>query len=446
MRIRKQLTNVQVIACGFLLLILAGTALLCLPAATRSGQPAAFGDALFTATSASCVTGLVVQDTGLYWSPFGQAVILLLIQVGGMGFITISTLLLLLFRRRIGIRNRERMIESINTADTGSILPLTRKIFVGTAAIELTGAVVLSLRFIPLFGVAKGLWFGVFHAVSAFCNAGFDLMGPVSGPYSSFTAMADDPLLVLTLSALITLGGLGYWVWEDLWRKRLHWRRYRLQTKLVLAVSLLLTVGGTGLFWLLERRSLAGMPAGEQVLRALFNAVTPRTAGFSTTDAAALSDGGKLLTVIYMFIGGSPGSTAGGIKTTTMAVLLLYTLAEMRHSRSAAIFGRRIDPEYHRRAAVIAANNLGLALGASLLLCLLQPAVPLADCLVETFSAIGTVGMSTGITRQLGALSRALLIFLMYCGRVGSLSFSLALFEKRSRPPVTQPTETLIIG
>ncbi len=442
----KRLTNVQVIAGGFLALILLGTLLLCLPVATQNGEGASFGDALFTATSASCVTGLVVQDTALYWSGFGQTVILLLIQVGGMGFMTIATLLLMLLRHRVGIRNRERMIESINTADDGSILPLTKKIVIGTLFIELLGAILLCVRFIPLYGWGKGLWFGVFHSISAFCNAGFDLMGPITGAYSSFTGSADDPLITLVLSGLITLGGLGYWVWDDLWKKKLRWKRYRLQTKLVLTATTILTIGGTALFWLLEREALAELPIGEQVLRSLFNAVTPRTAGFSTTDASTLTEGSKLLTIAYMFIGGSPGSTAGGAKTTTIAVLLLYTITEITQRRETGVFGRRVHESYHRRAAAVAANNLFLAIGGSLLLCLLHPTLSLSDILLETFSAIGTVGMSTGITRGLGSISRIVLIFLMYCGRVGSISFSMAVFEKRSRPPVTQPSETIIIG
>lgn len=442
----KRMSNVQVIALGFLALIAAGTLLLCLPIATRDGQGASLKDALFTATSASCVTGLVVQDTAVYWTGFGQIIILSLIQIGGMGFMTIATMLLLVLRQRVGIRNRERMIESISTADSGSILPLTRKIFIGTIAIEIIGALVLSIRFIPMLGWSKGLWYGLFHSISAFCNAGFDLMGPFTGPYSSLTSYANDPLVVLVMTGLITLGGLGYWVWDDLWHNRFHWKRYRLQTKLVLTISAVLTIAGTLLFWLLERENMAGQSAGEQALRSLFNAVTPRTAGFSTTDAATLTEGSKLLTILYMFIGGSPGSTAGGIKTTTFAVLVLYVFAEITHRREVNAFGRHIRESYHRRAASIALYNLLLAITAGLLLCALHSDLPLSDILLETFSAMGTVGMSTGITRQLGDVCQIILIVLMYLGRVGSISFSLAIFEKRTRPPVSQPAETVIIG
>ncbi|MBQ9859994.1 MAG: Trk family potassium uptake protein [Clostridia bacterium] len=442
---KKRLTGGQVIAIGFFAIILLGTLLLCLPIATKSGEPASFFEALFTATSATCVTGLVVQDTALYWSYFGQAVILLLIQVGGMGFITISTLLLMLLRKKVGIRNREQMVESISTADTGSILPLTKKIFVGTAAVELTGACLLAIRFIPQFGV-KGIWYSLFHSVSAFCNAGFDLMGPVSGPYSSLTAYAADPLVVLTVVGLITIGGLGYWVWEDLWRNRWHWRKWRLHTKLVVTLSLVLTLGGALLFWFLERGNRQNFPPAEQALRALFDAVTPRTAGFNTSDTAALTEGSKLLTVVYMFIGGSSGSTAGGIKTTTFLVLLLFTVTEITRRRDTYVFGRRLDNAYLHRAVSVATTNLLLALFATLVIAHTLPSVLLSDIFIETFSAIGTVGMSTGLTRQLSVGPQAVLIFLMFCGRVGSLSFSTALLEKRSHPPVTHPTEQIIVG
>ena len=443
----KRLTGAQVIALGFFVIILIGTALLCLPIATRTGESAGFFDALFTATSATCVTGLVVQDTALFWAPFGQAVILALIQIGGMGFITIATLLMMLLRKRVGIRNREYMVESISTADNGSILPLTKKIFIGTVGIELLGACLLSIRFIPLTGhVGKGLWYSVFHSVSAFCNAGFDLMGPYSGEYSSLTAFAADPLVNLTVIGLITLGGLGYWVWEDLWYKRWHVKRWRLQSKLVVTVTLTLTVAGTLLFFLMESANRDKQPLGEQLLRALFDAVTPRTAGFNTSDTAGLTEGSKLLSVMYMFVGGSSGSTAGGIKTTTLAVLILFTITEITHRRDTYVFRRRLSEDTLHRAAAVATGNLLLALIATVAVTALHPLLGLSDIFIETFSAIGTVGMSTGITRGLCGEARCILIFLMYCGRVGSLSFSVALLEQRSRPPVTHPTETIIVG
>ena len=443
---KAKLSSVQIIALGFFIMILAGTLLLMLPAASRGPGGASFGDALFTATSASCVTGLVMQDTGTYWTVFGQIVILLLIQIGGLGFMTIATLFLLVLRRRLGLREREVVVDSISYNQLGGLVPFVRRIFLGTLLAEGTGAVLLSIRFVQDFGWSRGVYYGVWHSVSAFCNAGFDLMGGHSGPFSSFTAYASDPLVVLTLCALILVGGAGFLVWDDLARSGLRWRRWRLQTKVVVTVNLILVLGGGGLFLLLERDNLgAGRPFGEQVLAALFDAVTPRTAGFNTTDTASLSSGSLLLTIVLMFIGGSPGSTAGGVKTTTVFVILVHTFSGVRREQSANAFGRSIGDDALKRATSVLFTNLLLALAGALAICAVQT-LPLADVLFETFSAIGTAGMSTGITRSLAPLSQAVAVFLMYCGRVGSISFAVALLEKKAIPPVTLPREEIMIG
>ena len=443
-RKKAKLSNVQIIALGFFIMILLGTGLLMLPISSVS--PASFGDALFTATSASCVTGLVQQDTGTYWTTFGQMVIIVLIQIGGLGFMTIATLFLLLLRRRMGLRQREVVVEGISYNQLGGFAPFIRRVFLGTLLIEGLGAVLLSVRFAGEMGLGRGIYYGVWHSVSAFCNAGFDLMGPYSGPYSSFTAYAGDPLVSLTICALILVGGLGFLVWDDLVRNKLRWRRYRLQTKVVLTVTAALTLGGGALFFLLERENLgAGRPLGEQILSALFDAVTPRTAGFNSTDTAALSPGSLLLTIIFMFIGGSPGSTAGGVKTTTVFVVLLHALSGVRRERSANAFGRSIGDGALKKATSVLYTNLLLALAGALVISAVQ-AMPLTDVLFETFSAIGTAGMTTGITRDLLPLSQAVIIFLMYCGRVGSISFAVALLEKRALPPVTLPQEEITIG
>ena len=443
-RKKAKLSNVQIIALGFFIMILLGTGLLMLPISSVS--PASFGDALFTATSASCVTGLVQQDTGTYWTTFGQLVIITLIQIGGLGFMTIATLFLLLLRRRMGLRQREVVVEGISYNQLGGFAPFIRRVLLGTLLMEGLGAALLSIRFVPEMGLGRGIYYGVWHSISAFCNAGFDLMGPCSGPYSSFTAYAGDPLVSLTVCALILVGGLGFLVWDDLARNKLRWRRYRLQTKVVLTVTAELTLGGGALFFLLERENLgAGRPLGEQVLSALFDAVTPRTAGFNSTDTAALSPGSLLLTIIFMFIGGSPGSTAGGVKTTTVFVVLLHALSGVRRERSANAFGRSIGDGALKKATSVLYTNLLLALAGALVISAVQP-LPLTDVLFETFSAIGTAGMTTGITRDLLPLSQAVIIFLMYCGRVGSISFAVALLEKRALPPVTLPQEEITIG
>ena len=349
-------------------------------------------------------------------------------------------------RRRMGLRQREVVVEGISYNQLGGFAPFIRRVFLGTLLIEGLGAVLLSVRFAGEMGLGRGIYYGVWHSVSAFCNAGFDLMGPYSGPYSSFTAYAGDPLVSLTICALILVGGLGFLVWDDLVRNKLRWRRYRLQTKVVLTVTAALTLGGGALFFLLERENLgAGRPLGEQILSALFDAVTPRTAGFNSTDTAALSPGSLLLTIIFMFIGGSPGSTAGGVKTTTVFVVLLHALSGVRRERSANAFGRSIGDGALKKATSVLYTNLLLALAGALLINAVQ-AMPLTDVLFETFSAIGTAGMTTGITRDLLPLSQAVIIFLMYCGRVGSISFAVALLEKRALPPVTLPQEEITIG
>ena len=445
-RKKARLSSVQIIALGFFIMILTGTALLMLPCASRGAGGASFGDALFTATSASCVTGLVMQDTGTYWTTFGQIVIILLIQTGGLGFMTIATLFLLLLRRRLGLREREVVVNSISYTQLGGLVPFIRFIFLGTLLAEGVGAALLSIRFVQDFGWGRGIYYGVWHSISAFCNAGFDLMGSYSGEYPSFTAYAGDPLVILTLCGLILVGGAGFLVWDDLARNRLCWRRYRLQTKVVLLMNLVLVVGGGGLFLLLERNNLgAGLPLGEQALAALFDAVTPRTAGFNSTDTGSLSSGSFLLTIVFMFIGGNPGSTAGGIKTTTVFVILLHTFSGVRREQSANAFGRSIGDDALKRATPVLFTNLLLALAGAMVVCAVQ-ALPLADVLFETFSAIGTAGMTAGITRDLVPVSQAVIVFLMYCGRVGSISFAVALLEKRALPPVTLPQEDITIG
>jgi len=445
-REKAKMSSVQIIALGFFIMIAAGTALLMLPISSSPPGGASFLDALFTATSASCVTGLVPQDTGTYWTTFGQVVIILLIQTGGLGFLSIATLFLLLLRKRLGLRQREVVVDSVSYDQLGGFVPFIRLVFKGTFLAEGVGAALLSIRFVPQFGLGKGIYYGVWHSISAFCNAGFDLMGPYSGPYSSFTAYAGDPLVSLTVCALILLGGTGFLVWEDLVRNGLRWRRYRLQTKVVLTVNLVLTLGGAFLFFLLEQNNLgAGRPIGEQILSALFDAVTPRTAGFNTTDTGALTGGSTLLTIIFMFIGGSPGSTAGGVKTTTVFVILLHALAGVRREREITAFGRSIGDDALKKATAVLYTNLLLALAGALTVCAVQP-LPLTQVLFETFSAIGTAGMTMGITRDLLPVSRLVIIFLMYCGRVGSISFAVALLEKKAVPPVTLPREDITIG
>lgn len=443
---KKKVSSIRIIAFGYMIFVLTGALLLTLPFASKSGHSVGFLNALFTATSSSCVTGLIVLDTATSWSTFGQAVIICLIQVGGLGFMTIATMFSIAFKRRMGLRARMTMVESINNDNIGSILSLTKTIVIGTAMFEGIGALLLATRFIPEFGIAKGIWYSVFHAVSAFCNAGFDLMG-IYEPYVSLARHADDVVVNFTVMALITIGGLGFFVWDDIHKNKLNFKKYSLHTKLVLVVSSILTFGGAILFMIFERNHTnADVSLGQGVLNSLFDSVTARTAGFNTTDTAALSPASKILTVILMFIGGSPGSTAGGLKTTTLAVIAISTFNGIRRRQSKGIFGRRLEDDAIHKASSVAFTNITLALAGVMLLCAFQPSLDISDIIFEVASAIGTVGMTTGITRELVSASRIVIIFLMYCGRVGSVSFALALMEPRTSPPVKNPKEKITIG
>lgn len=440
-----KMSHVQIIALGFFLIIMTGAILLMLPISTQDGQGADFLEALFTATSASCVTGLIVRDTATYWSYFGQGVILTMIQIGGLGFMTIATMFFLILRKRVHLRGRELLTESINVSQVGGIMRLAKKIIFGTIFIEGAGALLLMLRFVPKYGT-EGIWMSVFHSVSAFCNAGFDLMGQFTGAYSSLTAFADDWLVSGVVMALIVIGGVGFIVWDDIIIYRFSLKKYHLHSKIVLGMTSLLIFGGALMFFVVERNATgAGMSLNNQILAALFDSVTARTAGFNTVDTAGLSDAGKLITIMLMFIGGSPGSTAGGVKTTTIAVLLLYSFSYMRSDKSISVFGRTLEEDALRKASAVFFTNLSLVLVVTVLICSIQ-ALPVIDIAFETFSAIGTVGMSTGITRELNDVSRVLIIFLMYCGRVGSLSFANALAGKRKTTPVRNAVEKITIG
>lgn len=443
---KKKISRTRIIALGFILMILVGSLLLMLPAASADGQSADPVTALFTATSASCVTGLIARDTATGWSLFGQAVIIVLIQIGGLGFVTVATMFSMLLRRKMGLQEREIMTQSISVDHIGGILTLTKKIIAGTALFEGAGTVLLALRFVPRFGWAKGLRFAAFHAISAFCNAGFDLMG-YDTPYSSFTAYADDPLVILTLSALITVGGIGFLVWDDLYKNKFRFKRYKLHTKLVLTVSAVLTFGGTLLFLIFEHSATGkDFGFGGEFLAALFDSVTARTAGFNSVDTASLSNASKTLTVFLMFVGGSPGSTAGGMKTTTLAVLAVCSFNGIRRRESKGIFGRRLEKDAIYNACSVVFVNFSLAFTGILLIAALQPGFALSDVIFEAVSAIGTVGMTTGITRELLPVCKLIIALLMYCGRVGSVSFALALLEKRAAPLVKNPRESISIG
>lgn len=442
---RFRLSPARLISLGFVVVILVGAGLLTLPFASK-GEPAGFLDALFTATSATCVTGLVVRDTATAWSGFGQTVILCLIQLGGLGFMTVITMISYALGKHLGLYNRKILMQSAGNTTLSGVGSLIRRIVPFTFLFELFGAAALAIRFIPRFGWGRGIWFSVFHSISAFCNAGFDLMGTETEKFASLTAYRSDSLVTVTISLLIIVGGLGFLVWRDLFQNKLRWSKYQLHTKLVIVTTAILLGGGWLLFMILESNaSLGGMTFGDKLLASFFQSVTPRTAGFNTADLNAMSEGGNVLTNVLMLIGGSPGSTAGGIKTTTVAVLLLSTLASARGHTRVTVFRYSIDRDMIRQACSIICLYLMMAITAIVAICAFDP-VTVKQAMFEVNSAIATVGLSLGITSTLSAASRVALILLMYAGRIGVLTFILVFSERRTEPPVDRPNGKILIG
>ena len=440
------LSPARMILIGFALLILVGTGLLMLPISTNSPGGATFLDALFTATSATCVTGLVVHDTALYWTPFGQAVILILIQIGGMGVVTVAIAIAMLSGKKIGLRQRWVMQESIAAPQVGGIVRLTGFVLKMVLLLESIGAILLALRFCPEVGLLRGIWYGVFHSISAFCNAGFDLFG-VRSPFSSLTGHTGDPVVNLVVMLLIITGGLGFLTWHDIKTHKWHLHAYRLQSKLILAATmvLLLLPGLFLFFYEFSQPQWANLSLQERIFAAAFQAVTPRTAGYNTVDLTQMSQPSQLLLVLLMLTGGAPGSTAGGFKVTTLAVLFLTTSAVIRRKSSAQCFGRRIAAEVLPRAVTIFFLYLSLCLLGTLLLCSLEE-ISLMQALFECASAIGTVGLSLGMTPDLGSVSKVILIFLMYLGRVGGLTLVFAIWTGGAMAPAQLPQEKVTVG
>ncbi len=442
---KKNISGASIIAIGFLIMILLGTLLLMLPVSSKGNTPADFITALFTATSASCVTGLVLVDTFTQWSIFGQLVLLVLIQVGGLGFITFFVMITLSIRRSLNLRTRSLIKDSISTMDYAGTGNLVKLVVFGTLLVEGTGAILLASRFIPEMGWGKGIYYGIFHSISAFCNAGFDLMG-FREPGSSLTYYVDDPVVNITMILLILIGGLGFIVWADLKAKKFRFKKYTLQTKVVLIGATVLVFGGALLFYICEKdNTLADLSVGGKIFASLFGAVTPRTAGFNTVDNGALTESGKLLTIILMFIGGNPGSTAGGAKVTTIFVLYAYVISSLKRRSGVEIYGRRIDDETLKKAANVFMINLTIALSACVVLTAMQ-GFKLSDTMFEIFSAVSTVGMSAGLTGKLNLAGRLIVIVIMYLGRIGSLSFALSFTDRKVIHPVSKPRENINVG
>jgi H(+)-transporting two-sector ATPase len=436
-----QFNYFQKIIFGFAALILFGAFMLMLPISGEGQVPTPFLDALFTSTSASCVTGLVVYDTATHWSLFGQAIILFLIQVGGLGVVVVMTSLILLSGKRIGYSQRNTLANSISISSQGGIMKMLIFLLKWTGIIELFFASLLATQFIPEFGWKKGLWYSIFHSVSAFCNAGFDLMG-IKEPFSSLTDYSGNPVVNISIMALILLGGLGFMTWQDIAKNKWNFHRYRLQSKIILSATAFIVLLPALFYFFVEFR---GMPMESRILASLFTAVTPRTAGFNTVDFSKFSDSGIFLQTLLMLVGAAPGSTGGGMKITTMTVLILTSVAIFRNNSRTEAFGRTVPEEAIRNATTIAFMYVCLCVLSGMFISLYEN-IPLLTTSFETASAIATVGLTLGITPKLSPLSHTLLIFLMYIGRVGGLCLIYAVFPNANPNKGRLVEENIIVG
>ncbi len=439
-RKRFSLSPFQLIILGFAGVILVGAVLLSLPFASRSGEATPFGEAVFTSTSAACVTGLVVHDTATYWSPFGQAVILILIQIGGLGVVTVASSLTVMAGKKVSLLQRSTMQEAMSTHKIGGVVKFSGFVVKATFIVEAIGAVALAPVFIKDYG-ARGIWKAVFHSVSAFCNAGFDIMGEEGAPYRSLTPYASSGYVGAVIMILIVVGGIGFLTWRDVAEHKFRLKKYSMQSKVVLMTSALLIILPAIYLFFAE---YGGLPAGERVVTSLFQSVTTRTAGFNTADLTTLTGASRLMMIALMLVGGSPGSTAGGMKTTTLAVLVSSAFAVFRRRNDASFFGRRITETVVKNAAAVFVMYAVLFLAGGAAISAVE-GLPIGVCLFETASAVGTVGLTLGVTPSLGAASRAILILLMFLGRVGALTMVYAALSG-SKVPSRYPVEDITVG
>ena len=436
----------KIILLGYCFIILLGTVLLRLPAAVRDGSEQSVLTAFFTATSSTCVTGLVRADTCTNWTLFGQAVILVLIQTGGIGFMTICISALSLTKKNIGLASRSLMQNSISAPQLGGIVRMTKFISLGTLLIEGIGALLLAFYFCPLLGLGRGIWYSVFHSISAFCNAGFDLMG-IQGEYSSLTSVVGNWYVNLIIMLLIVIGGLGFFVWRNLLDSKFQYKKMLLHTRIVMFVTAFLILGGALLLFLMEHGGDAyhDKSLSEQIAASFFQSVSARTAGFNTVELARMTEAGRFILICLMMIGGSAGSTAGGIKTTTFAVLMLSIITTFRHRKSVEAFGRRMEDGIARTASCVFMMYLLLSCGGAVLISRIE-GIAFLDALFETVSAIATVGLSVGLTPTLGIMSCLILCFLMIFGRVGSMTMLLAFSSNKNIKISSLPLEKVQIG
>lgn len=440
-KIKKHLSSFQIIIIGFAAVILLGSFILMMPFSAKNGSFTPFNEALFTATSAVCVTGLIVKDTASHWSVFGQSIILILIQIGGLGVVTVAASVTLISGRKISLSQRTTMQEAIAAPKTGGIVRLTGFIIKTVFVIEFIGAILLMPIFCKDFGL-KGIWMSFFHSISAFCNAGFDIMGTTDAQFVSLTPYADNILINIVIMLLIVIGGIGFLTWDDVRENKIHFKRYRMQSKVCLIVTLILIILPATYFFFFEFNELG---ISDRILYSLFQSVTPRTAGFNTADFSLLSGAGQCIIIILMLIGGSPGSTAGGMKTTTLAVLFANAVAVFRRKEDAHFFGRRIDDNAVNSAATLLIMYIMLFVSGAFVISIVE-GLPFAICMFETASAVGTAGLTLGITSGLGIVSQIILIILMFLGRVGGLTLIYATLSNKNVNVSRLPQEKIIVG
>lgn len=440
-RIENRLSSAQIIILGFALVILLGAFILMLPISSQAGTVTPFLDCLLTSTSAVCVTGLVVYDTAVHWTVFGQAVIIILIQIGGMGVVTVAVAIAMAAGKKISLMQRSTMQDAISAPQVGGIVRFTGFILKGIVLIELLGAVIMAPVFIRDYGFTEGIWMALFHSISAFCNAGFDIIDD-GILFNSLIGYSTDPVINITIMLLIIVGGLGFLTWRDIYTNGIHVKRYRMQSKVIMVTTAFLIILPALYFFFFE---LNGLPFWERFWGSLFQTVTPRTAGFNTVDLTMMSETGQTLTSLLMIIGGAPGSTAGGMKVTTFAVMIACATAVFRRRQNGRYFGRRIDDETVKNASTVFLMYIALFLVGGMAISRIE-GLPLVACLYESASAVGTVGLSLGITPELGAISKLILIAQMYIGRVGGLTLIFATLPATKNTLSRLPLEKISIG
>ncbi|MBM7870068.1 trk system potassium uptake protein TrkH [Clostridium pascui] len=439
-----KLTPVQILAIGFATVILIGAILLNLPIATQDRSRTPFIDCIFISTSATCVTGLVTVDTGTHWSYFGKTVIMFLIEIGGLGFMSFATLIALLLGKRITLKERLVMQEALNSFSLQGLVKMARYVLMFTFSIQLAGALLLSTQFIPEFGFGKGIYYSVFHSISAFCNAGFDILGE----YRSLTIYGENSVIILTIGILVIIGGLGFYVWQEIYNYK-GLRKLSLHSKVALSGTAFLIIIGTILMFIFESNNpgtMKNMSFKGKILSSFFAAVTPRTAGFNSISTSDMTNAGIFLTIILMFIGGAPGSTAGGIKVTTAGVLAMTVFSIVKGREDTEIYKKRIVKDTVYKSLSITIIGLALIITVIMLLSLTEPSASLEYIIYEATSAFGTVGMSLGLTTQLSFAGKVIVSFTMYCGRLGTLTVFLALTKRANSNKIKYPEEKILVG